>query len=261
MPAVRRYVKGLAGVALLRSGLYGKFVGEEGTIIAFHRIDDRYPDDPITTTEGDFRALCDLFRGHFDVVGLPELLDALAAAQSLEGKLAITFDDGYLDNHRVAAPYLDKLGLPATFFISTGFVGTDRVPWWDRQAGIASRWMTWGDVEELHRGGFGLGDHTVNHVDMGIASADEARVELEESRAALEEVTGGPVDLFAFPFGRAHQLSEENRALVRELGFRCALSCHGGRVSPGEDPFRLRRVPISPWYRGAGQFAFELLRP
>ena len=261
MPAVRRYVKSMAGSALLRSGLYGRFVGAEGTIIAFHRIDDRYPDNPITTTVREFRAFCDLFRGHFDVVPLPEFLDELDAGRPLEGKLAITFDDGYRDNHRTAAPYLDKLGLPATFFISTGFIGTERVPWWDDEAGIPSRWMSWTEVEELHRGGFGLGNHTVNHVDMGVTPVEEARMELREAGTELEGITGESVDLFAYPFGRAHQLSDENRAMVRELGFRCALSCHGGRVSPGEDPYHLRRVPISPWFRGAGQFAFELLRP
>lgn len=38
----------------------------------------------------------------------------------------VTFDDGYADNHRVALPVLARLGLPASFFVATGFVGTRR---------------------------------------------------------------------------------------------------------------------------------------
>lgn len=256
---MRRYTKRLIGAGLLRSGLYPRFMGGKGYIIAFHRIDDRYPDNPITTTERDFRAFCRLFRDHFDVVPLSRFLDDLASSRPVAGKLAITFDDGYRDNQERAAPYLAELGLPATFFIATGFIGTNRVPWWDEAAGIASEWMSWQQVEELYEAGFSLGAHTVDHVDLGEASPSEARREMEDSRAALERIVDGPVDLFAYPFGRPHQLSEENRQVARDLGFRCALSCYGGSVRPGEDPFRLRRVPISPWHRSASQLAYELL--
>lgn len=79
-------------------------------------------------------------------------------------------------------------------------------------------------------------------MDLGIVQGDEARREVEASRSALEERLGQPVDLFAYPYGRSEQLTEENRAMVRELGFRCAPSCYGGRVSPGDDPFRLWRT-------------------
>ena len=48
-----------------------------------------------------------------------------------EPQVAITFDDGYADNVRVAAPLLRLYGIPATFFIATGYVGRDIEYWWD----------------------------------------------------------------------------------------------------------------------------------
>ena len=44
---------------------------------------------------------------------------------------AVTFDDGFENNASIAAPILADLGVPATFFVSTGFVGTDERSWTD----------------------------------------------------------------------------------------------------------------------------------
>lgn len=257
---LKRAIKALGGRLLLASGRYQGLFGDSAIIVAFHRIDDRYPQDPISYTADGFRAFCRLFKSHFQVVPLAELLDDLEASRQLGGKLVITFDDGYLDNYTVAAPILSDFGLPATFFIATGFIGSDLVSWWDEAAGIRSEWMNWEQVGELRRGGFDIGAHTINHADLGVLDKAQARAELVGSRDELERRLGEPVSLFAYPYGRPEQLSEENRALVRELGFRCAPSCYGGRVHSADDPYRLKRQPISPWFTSPSQFAWEMLR-
>jgi peptidoglycan/xylan/chitin deacetylase (PgdA/CDA1 family) len=45
-----------------------------------------------------------------------------------------TFDDGYRDNYAEAFPILKSHGVPATFFITTGFLDSPRIPWWDEIA-------------------------------------------------------------------------------------------------------------------------------
>ena len=49
-------------------------------------------------------------------------------------QFAVTLDDGYEDNYLVAAPILKKLGIPATFYVVSDFVGTDRLFWWEQIA-------------------------------------------------------------------------------------------------------------------------------
>jgi peptidoglycan/xylan/chitin deacetylase (PgdA/CDA1 family) len=51
-----------------------------------------------------------------------------------QNAVMITFDDGYRSCHDVALPLLRQVGLPAAFFIPTGFVGERRLYWWERIA-------------------------------------------------------------------------------------------------------------------------------
>ena len=45
--------------------------------------------------------------------------------------VCITFDDGYFDNYQYAIPILEELNIPATIFISTGNLNTQKEYWWD----------------------------------------------------------------------------------------------------------------------------------
>ena len=66
------------------------------------------------------------------VVPLHDALHALAAGRPLPPRaVAITFDDGYRDNLEVAAPVLEYLGIPATFFLVPGILSADVRPWWE----------------------------------------------------------------------------------------------------------------------------------
>ena len=59
---------------------------------------------------------------------LAELLAGCRAGEDLGGTLVTTFDNGYRCNFDVAAPILRKLQLPATFFVTTGYIGSQSIP-------------------------------------------------------------------------------------------------------------------------------------
>jgi lipopolysaccharide exporter len=73
---------------------------------------------------------------HVDVVAGDDLAAALEAPRGRH--VAVTFDDGYRDNYELAYPLLRAHGLPATFFVATGFLDRPRVAWWDEIAWMAT---------------------------------------------------------------------------------------------------------------------------
>ena len=253
-------LKSWLGRIAFATGLYRLLFRNRALVVLFHRIDDRFPGDDITCNVADFERHCSFFARYFTVVTLSELVRRINAGEDVGRHLAITFDDGYLDNVRTAAPILERRRLPACFFIATGFIGSERVPWWDEKLPAKPGWMTWDDVRALHARGFELGAHTVNHVDLGTVKGEEARREIAESRERLVKETGARVVHFSYPYGRPEQITEENRRLVRELGFASCSSAHGGTAGRGTNPFRIPRLGVSHYFVSPWHLGFEAMR-
>jgi peptidoglycan/xylan/chitin deacetylase (PgdA/CDA1 family) len=217
-------------------------------ILLFHRVTDAVPEDGLTISTVRFRALCRLLRRRFRVVPLAEVFDLHRSGRDIPQRtVAVTFDDCYRDN-LFAARVLAEHNLPAAFFVPTSFVGTDRAFPWDR--GLPSMPnLTWDDVREMAKLGHEIGSHTVTHPNLGVVSYAEARREIFESKAILEERLGLPVRWFAYPFGGRSNLRPEAAALVEEAGYEGCLSGYGGFVRPGADSRILPR-DSSPCYQG-----------
>ncbi|HEX6707564.1 MAG TPA: polysaccharide deacetylase family protein [Albitalea sp.] len=94
------------------------------SILIFHRVlpqsDPLQPDEP---DAAEFETRMRWIKAWFNVLPLAQAVDMLYAGSIPPRALSITFDDGYADNEEIAAPILQRLGLSATFFITTGYLG------------------------------------------------------------------------------------------------------------------------------------------
>ncbi len=105
--------------------------------MTFHRVyrkpKEVAPFDSCPAVSVDFFREClRYFKSRFQVVSLADLVDHTAPAP--RPKLAVTFDDGWLDNYEVAFEVLQEFGLPATIFMTAGKLGSDQ-PFWQQRLG------------------------------------------------------------------------------------------------------------------------------
>lgn len=130
---------------LVRSGFAAKCLKQRQsgpdpvlTILAYHRIGDRadrssgLDSQIISASPAAFDWQLDYLQRNFSVLPFEAVLDCARQGKPLPPNTAvITFDDGYRDNFDLAFPILQRRGLPATIYLITGLIGTERAMWWD----------------------------------------------------------------------------------------------------------------------------------
>jgi len=152
VPSLVRPVRDRYQLAVSRLGRWPTFSLQKrnqpnARILYYHRVnDDKDPFFPAIST-----ALFDeemrFVSRHYRVVSLSELLNRLDD-NSTEPVVAITFDDGYRDNYLNAFPVLERYGLPATIFLTTGSMDTGEPLWFEQMAlGFKRSTREWIDLE------------------------------------------------------------------------------------------------------------------
>ncbi len=106
-------------------------------ILMYHSVaapdEAQWIDPRNNTTPDTFRRHVEFLARHRRVVSLTDLVRAIDRGDDVPGgTVAITFDDGYVNTLRVAAPILAEFGLPMTVFLPTGYVGCKGVAWIDQ---------------------------------------------------------------------------------------------------------------------------------
>jgi peptidoglycan/xylan/chitin deacetylase (PgdA/CDA1 family) len=103
--------------------------------------------------------------------------------------------------------------------------------------------LGWDEVRELSRDGVDIGSHSRSHAFM---RAELGRARLEDeilgSRAHIERELGVAPPHFAYPNGTRADFCALSGELIRQAGYRCALTTVRGTVVGGDDPFELRRL-------------------
>lgn len=105
-------------------------------VLNYHRIGN--PDaspfdrDVFSARQESFDQHIAFLKRNYDVITPSEVPDARRRGRGRY--VMVTFDDGYRDNYDLAFPILRAHGVPATFFICTGYIDQPRIAWWDEIA-------------------------------------------------------------------------------------------------------------------------------
>lgn len=230
-------------------------------ILEYHHVtQDADQVGPWTVTSGDFDEQMGYLSQHFHVIPLRKLLDDLERGTPVpDHTAAITFDDGYLSNFVLVYPILQKYGIPATFFVVTGYV--------DGGGGGGYQSMTWDQLRVMTASG--LADiqshsHALHHrvysqpdgdpvpavlahlvVDGRTETAGEydERIEadLRQSRQDIMTQLGTDALILCWPYGAYDQYTN---GLARRAGFVYMIG-KTGYVNPSLDSGNITRIPVA----------------
>lgn len=170
----------------------------EVPILCYHQIRDWRGSDskgakdyimPVANFKEQMQMLAD--SGYHTI--LPDQLYAyLTTGATLPTKpIMLTFDDTDLDQYTVAAPEMEKHGFKGVFFIMTVSIGRHgKQPYMDKA-----------QIKDLSDRGHAIASHTWDHHNVKKYQGQDWVTQVEEPTQKLEEITGKPIQFFAYPFG------------------------------------------------------------
>jgi peptidoglycan/xylan/chitin deacetylase (PgdA/CDA1 family) len=213
--------------------LAGRAVGRRPamTILYYHAV----PGDAVDRFDAQMRRLKTVAR-----VVAP---DFTGEADPARPTVAVTFDDAFRSVREHALPVLQRHGVQATIFAPTGWLG--RPPGWAMESASDAEEtvMSPEELASLPTDLISIGSHTVDHPRLSQLNEDQIEDQLAKSRAALEALTGRPVDQLAFPYG-----DHDGRVIdvARRVGYRFVYTVAPQRISPRDAAISRGRTSVDP---------------
>ncbi len=222
-----------------------------------------------STAKRTFSYLCE----NYNIISLQDYIQAIEKQDKSKipnKALIITFDDGRIENYRLLG-LIKKFRIPITIFLCAGVVDTDRHFWGKLNddsidiQGLKKR-SNKERLEILSEAGFkqdkefdepqalqrkhieemkqyvDMQSHTIFHPILPRCSTPQARKEIFGSKKLLENNFKLKIDAISFPNG---DYSKREIQLVKEAGYRCAVTVDFGFNTMKTDPFRLKRLSMN----------------
>lgn len=163
-------------------------------------------------------------------ISIGELVSALLSHHQLPPKsIAVTLDDGYIDDYQYGFMILKKYHIKGNFMIPTGLI-------------MNPDYMTWDNVREIQHSDIGyIYNHTWSHAPLGEISKDKIDFELTTSQKQFQEQLGFQPNIFTYPYGSYSDLAIQE---LRSHGFIAALTTVAGRTQCDTNIMTLYREHI-----------------
>ena len=198
--AVTLYVTGL--LRAFQSVKYGRNDAGDVVILMYHRVVDDLRNElthmqpGMMVSRDTFEAQLQMLSGEYRVVPLSELVDSLLNGEKPKARtVAITFDDGWLDNYTCAYPLLKKYGVPATIFLTTDYIG-GRGTFWFHKIGLAlsTRRLTDHEVRAVINAQCGLREEQVPEFVNGTISNSDGVIAADRLLESLKMLSGATLE-------------------------------------------------------------------
>lgn len=92
--------------------------------------------------------------------------------------------------------------------------------------------MSWEQIKDISQHPLcTIGGHTVSHLALNLLDEDQIRQEVTEGIIKLQDITGKPINHFAYPYGSPNVVGEREFKIISELGFQTAFTSYGGCIT------------------------------
>jgi len=226
-------------------------------VLMYHHVNP-HKGDLVTVTpevfEGQMRHLSE---SGYKTLTLDELVSYIAGETVLKQKaVAVTFDDGWLDNFIYAFPVMKRYNINVCIFIVTDWVSNSvpdaslsvTVPVHNESKSLIKRGrageviLSWEHIRTMQDSGLAkFYAHTRSHARCTAISAQELLIELGESKRALENHLSRPCPYLCWPYG---EYNEAALKVARDVGYKALFTTIHGVVNPGSDPFKIKRIVV-----------------
>ncbi len=175
-------------------------------VLAYHKVDEKFELGLTNVKPAQFSRQIDSFGRHGIAIA-----DSVDEDRNGAGNVYLTFDDGYDCFYRNVVPILAAIGAKATVFVISDFIGK-RNSWDLRLSFTRFIHMNAVQLREVAKLGFEIGSHSRSHRDLSRLSPESSWNELTSSKKEIEDIIGGEVASFSFPYGRY------NHDVVKQAG-------------------------------------------
>ncbi len=177
-------------------------------ILCYHAIESG--PGPLCITPDEFRRHVAVLAGRVQTLSIAQVVEHIKSGRPFpDDAVAITFDDAYTSVYDNAYPALASAGLTATIFVVTAHIGGRAE--WNEDPRERLPLMGADEIRELHAHGWEIGSHTHRHLALPTMDEGDLLADVRRSVADLQDLVGGQIRAFAYPYGAFDQRS---RALV-----------------------------------------------
>lgn len=251
-----RYWKTRLGASALGLTAGWTPIGDEGfAVFNYHRVHPQVGLPLSLTPEAFERQLRGLLARGYRGVTVVDYVNMIDAGKPVDRKLfAITFDDAFDNVRQFALPILNKLGLRASVYLATEYVGQQEFPFdpliYGRSSNASAdvcRPLDLDGVLELADSGWELAAHTHSHRDFS-GRPKEFAADMHQSLEWMSETLGIDHPTFSFPYGGN---DASLREVCRELPIRCALTTESELIVGDCDRYAWGRFGAEEYDTGA----------
>ncbi len=174
----------------------------------------------------------------YKIVSVEEVSKRLRMNENVKKYIAITFDDGYLNNYIHAFPILKKYAATATLYIIPDAIASHGY------MGGTAKHMNDSQIKEMVKAGMRIGSHTMSHCDLTSIREEDYQRELAESKRLLEQRFKTHIESIAYPCGL---YNEKIVNLVKEYGYKEGVTTNLGvntKKTYDKNPMEMYRIGI-----------------